>query len=158
MENKELKWYAARITGAGAKQVLESLSQKAERIYVTRHVPGIVFVRCLNKDTYNLYKEFSGHLFFYSDAERKQAGSIPDLEMNNFILVTSSNEEILNLGPVTEDFMTGQRVRVIAGPFAGAEGIVKRIKGDRRLVVSINGVTAVATCFIHPSFLKPVQQ
>ena len=39
-----------------------------------------------------------------------------------------------------------------------AEGVVKRIKGDRRLVVSITGIACVATCFIHPSLLEPIPE
>ena len=34
----------------------------------------------------------------------------------------------------------------------------KRIKGDRRLIVSITGIACVATCFIHPSLLEPVPE
>jgi transcription antitermination factor NusG len=45
---------------------------------------------------------------------------------------------------------------VTDGPFKGAEGHIKRIKRDRRLIVSIDGVVAVATTYIHPKFLKKV--
>ena len=45
-------------------------------------------------------------------------------------------------------------MRVTDGVFKGAEGYVKRIKKDRRLVVSIRGVVAVATSYIPPQFLE----
>jgi transcription antitermination factor NusG len=48
-------------------------------------------------------------------------------------------------------------VVVTDGPFKGAEGHIKRIKKDRRLVVTIAGVVAVATAYIHPSMLKKVE-
>ena len=45
---------------------------------------------------------------------------------------------------------------VTGGPFKGAEGHIKRIKRDRRLIVTIKGVVAVATAYIHPSLLRKV--
>jgi ribosomal protein L24 len=50
----------------------------------------------------------------------------------------------------------GDRVVVTGGPFKGAEGHIKRIKRDRRLVVTIPGIVAVATAYIHPDLLKKV--
>ena len=47
-------------------------------------------------------------------------------------------------------------VRVTEGPFRGAEGYVKRIRRDRRLLVSIEGIVAVATAFIEPQFLEEI--
>ena len=49
-------------------------------------------------------------------------------------------------------------MRVTGGPFKGAEGHIKRIKRDRRLVVTIRGVVAVATTYIHPSLLRRVEE
>ena len=76
--------------------------------------------------------------------------------MNNFILVTSVSDDIIPLGEVSQELLKGDRVRVTGGLFEGAEGVVKRIKGDHRLVVSINSFVAVATCFIKPEFLEKI--
>lgn len=43
-----------------------------------------------------------------------------------------------------------------AGFSEGVEGEFVRVKGDRRVVVSIQGVMAIATAFIHPSLIEPV--
>ena len=51
---------------------------------------------------------------------------------------------------------SGVRVRVTEGPFKGAEGYIKRIKGNRRLIVSIEGVVAVATTYIPGCFLEKI--
>ena len=40
--------------------------------------------------------------------------------------------------------------------FEGAEGYFIRIKGDRRVVVCINGIAAVATAFVHPSLVTKI--
>lgn len=52
----------------------------------------------------------------------------------------------------------GDRVRITGGVFEGVEGIFVRVKGDRRVVVSIQGVMAVATTFIHPSLIVPITE
>lgn len=44
------------------------------------------------------------------------------------------------------------------GPFKGAEGHIKRIKKDRRVVVAIGGVVAVAITYIHPKFLEKIAE
>ena len=41
--------------------------------------------------------------------------------------------------------------------FEGCEGVFMRLKGDRRVVVSIPGVVAVATAFIHPSLIQKLE-
>ncbi|MBP5498693.1 MAG: KOW motif-containing protein, partial [Muribaculaceae bacterium] len=65
-------------------------------------------------------------------------------------------EEIVYLDPAELNLTKGDRVRVLAGPFAGAEGVFVRVKGDRRVVVTIEGVVAVATTFVHPSLIEKI--
>ena len=47
---------------------------------------------------------------------------------------------------------------MLGGIFEGAEGTLLRIKGDRRVVVSIPGVIAVATANIHASLLEKIKE
>ena len=56
------------------------------------------------------------------------------------------------------EYHEGDRVRVTDGPFKGAEGHIRRIRRDRRLVVTIPGIVAVATTYIHPALLKRVTE
>jgi transcription antitermination factor NusG len=58
---------------------------------------------------------------------------------------------------MTNQYHEGDLVRVTEGPFKGAVGHIKRIKKDRRLIVSISGIAAVATSYIHPQFLETVK-
>lgn len=44
----------------------------------------------------------------------------------------------------------------ITGAFRGVEGEFVRVRNDRRVVVTIEGVMAVATTFVHPSLVEPV--
>ena len=54
-------------------------------------------------------------------------------------------------------YKQGDRVRVLEGPLKGAEGYIRRIRKDRRLLVAIEGFIAVATSFIPPQFLAKAE-
>ena len=96
--------------------------------------------------------------FIYRTADRKTEAVIPDKQMAMFQMVCSSGAEGLEF--FADDDMTrykaGDKVRVLEGPLKGAEGYIKRIRKDRRLLVSIEGFIAVATSFIPPQFLEKV--
>ena len=98
--------------------------------------------------------------FLYRTADRKTEAVIPDKQMAMFQLVCSSGAEGLEF--FADDDMTryktGDRVRVLEGPLQGAEGYIKRIRKDRRLLVAIEGFIAVATSFIPPQFLEKVPE
>lgn len=53
-----------------------------------------------------------------------------------------------------EEFKIGDRLRVVAGPFAGYEGYARRIRKNKHIVVEIEGLCAIALPFIHPDLLK----
>ena len=80
-----------------------------------------------------------------------------DSEMYNFMLISQTNNEGLIYIPNEEiKLKAGDRCRIVAGPFKGAEGELIRVKGDRRVVVRINGIMAVATTFIHPKDIDKI--
>jgi transcription antitermination factor NusG len=84
--------------------------------------------------------------------------AIPEREMNLFMLVATSGEQGLEyLCDSPRDYRIGQHVSVIDGPFKGAEGYIHRIKGNRRLIVAIEGVCAVATAYIPQCFLRNIE-
>ena len=151
----ESRWYAARIVGSPAL-FTRRLAHDGIHSYRTRFAPGIVFMRCTAGYASVLISDFWGKLYFYLNPERKFPAPIPEKDMNNFILVTSASDELIPLGEVTPELLKGDRVRVTSGVFRGAEGVVKRIKGDHRLIVSIDCLTAVATCFIRADFLEKI--
>lgn len=84
---------------------------------------------------------------------------VPNNEMENFIKVAGTyDEKLVYLNPDPGDFAKGERVRIIGGDFAGAEGIFVRVKGDRRVVINVEGLVAVATTFIHPSMIEKITE
>ena len=78
--------------------------------------------------------------------------------MKDFIAVAGSVEEqVVYLEPDVSSFAKGDRVRVTGGLFEGTEGYFVRVRGDRRVVVCIPGIAAVATTFIHPSLVEKIE-
>lgn len=98
--------------------------------------------------------------FIYRTPDRKTFEEIPAKQMEIFRLVVSKGAGGLKF--FADDDLTrfkqGQKVRVIDGPMKGAEGYIKRIKKNRRLLVCIEGVIAVATSYIPPKFLEPIEE
>lgn len=79
--------------------------------------------------------------------------------MDIFMLVTSSGEQGMEyFGEDNPKFYKGERVRVIDGKFKGAEGVICRIRKNSRLVVTVQGVCAVATSYIPQAFLMKLQK
>lgn len=84
---------------------------------------------------------------------------IPDQQMKNFIAVAgNTSEQIVYLDPNLSNFKKGDKVKIIGGVFEGANGYFMRIKGDRRVVVCISGIAAVATAFVHPSLVQKIDE
>ena len=81
--------------------------------------------------------------------------AIPEREMNIFMLVTSSGEKGLEYFDTDNPkFYQGDHVKVIDGTFKGAEGYICRIKKNHRLIITDNGVCAVATSNIPQTIMK----
>lgn len=134
-----------------------------ENPHIYKRVPligSVMFVRCLNTEIKRLRSVIGERGFVYLRVDGKSPAEIPDREMAAFRLVADHFHEgmlILQDDAYTR-FREGGRVRVKEGPFKGAEGYVKRIRRDRRLLVAIEGVIAVATSFIPPEMLEPVPE
>ena len=111
-------------------------------------IAGLLFVKCC-EDMLQQVKELArGAAMFYPAPDGTPA-RIRDHEMLMFKMVTSSGDTGLEyLGDDAANYSVGQRVRVLEGVFKGAEGRIRRIHGNRRLVVSVSGICAVATSYI----------
>lgn len=117
----------------------------------------ITFLRCTEDAILKTKADWYHQIGVYRDPERKYPQPIPDYEMDNFRMVLSlRDQEFYPLDIANKEFLAGQRVRVLEGPLKGAEGIIKRIKGDRRLIVQVSGVTAVATSYVPASLLEKI--
>lgn len=82
---------------------------------------------------------------------------VPDKQMNDFIKVASAPaDQFMVLDNNNFTSTIGKRVEITEGYFAGVEGIIKRIKRNKHVVVQISGVAAVAITFVPASQLSVI--
>ena len=170
------KWFAIRVTYNREMKVkreldsihIENFLPMKYRIIVRGEkkikelVPAIhnlIFVY-ITPDDLKSYKATTAlPIRYIMNRETREPIVIPEQQMQNFIAVAGNpTEQIVYLDPDVSNFKKGDKVKIIGGVFEGAEGYFMRIKGDRRVVVCINGIAAVATAFIHPSLVKKIDE
>ncbi len=168
------RWYALKVFYNRTTPVSERIAADGRRSYVPMHrveravggrtvyreeplVGSLMFVRAEERYVVDLERRLTGKVMLYRRSGGREPAPIPDTEMEIFMLVTSIRDR--GLEPVDAfgaDCRRGDRVRVTDGVFKGAEGYVRRIGRDRRLVVSIEGVVAVATSYIPTRYLRKI--
>ncbi len=176
--NEQAVWYAIRVTYNREMKVkceldvlgirnfvpMQYKAQERNGRLVKRLVPSVhnlIFIY-IEPSRMRQYKSTTALPIRYimrrePDGRRKPI-IVPQQQMDSFIAVAGTyDEQLIYLNPDPGDFNQGDRVRILGGPFEGAEGVFVRVKGDRRVVVSIEGVVAVATTFIHPSLLEKIE-
>lgn len=135
---------------------------------IYRRVPmvkSLLFVRADENEIAQVSEMLKGPVdlnkpegFVYRTPDWQGFSVIPERQMTMFQLVTSSGDKGLKFFSADDisRFKQGEKVRVIEGPLKGAEGYIKRVQKNRRLLVGIDGVVAVATSYIPPQFLERV--
>ena len=173
-------WYAMRVTYGRELKIQAAMNGKFEtfipKCYKT--------VERFGKRHYELTSCISNLLFIYGtrnqieEERQKQAEikndkkwhllnfimnhenkmiTVPNKQMEDFIRISNLPvEEIIPLDIREGESLTGQRVKVIDGPLVGIEGFIKRIEGNKRVVVTIDGMLATALKFISPSLLTKI--
>lgn len=157
--SESLHWYAMKVFYNKVQPLIADCKEAGLEFFAPVEVIGsLFFLRC-NENSLNLFlaKHPQG-ISLYRLAGSRQPAVIRDHEMEVFrFVVTAGRQGLELLGEDRPEYHIGDRVVVTDGPFKGAEGHIKRIKKDRRLVVTIPGVVAVATAYIHPSMLKKTE-
>ena len=140
-----------------AMKVVES-NEEGEMRYSYKPIVGsLLFIRCTRSYLIKYKESRDSYFMYYPRADSNLPMEISDSEMNLFIAITSIKDAGLEyIGEDAPEYHVGERVRVIDGIYKGTEGIIKKIKKDRRLIVTVSGVAAFATSFIHPSFLQKI--
>lgn len=153
----DIKWYAAKVFLNRSKSVSETLQKNGIEIYRQEVIPSLIFLHCDEDTITRVNDTFRDKMHIYQNVTKTRLYAIPEKEMASFILVTSNDYNYVTLlGEDKAEYHQGDRVRVKEGPFKGAEGHIKRIKKDRKLIVSINGVVAVALAYIPPQYLEKI--
>ena len=175
MDDQKLHWYALkvfynRITFLKSLREMEGIESYVPMHTVEEYgngrlkyeekqlIPSLMFVHCTQKWLTAFKRQYPDYFMYYTAPESRDPGIISDSEMRSFILVTSADagRRAQYFGADAPEYHTGDHVRVTDGIYKGAEGYIKRIKKDRKLIVSVTGVAVVAVSYIHPSFLEKI--
>ncbi len=176
------RWYVFRASYGREDQASDFIVKDGTYVYVAKHrvlkdvngktkkvteslIPNLLFVyttaekaEAYVKDTPELSYISYYYNHFVSQGDQKNPPlTIPQREMENFILVTSSGSEHVMF--VTNEqchFKGGETVRVTEGVFKGVEGRVARVSGQQRVVVSVTSIGFVTTAYIPTAFLKVI--
>ncbi|MBR3411518.1 MAG: transcriptional regulator [Bacteroidales bacterium] len=157
--NEIVRWYAVKVFFNRMSPLREQLILDRVNFFVPDAIKSLLFIQV--SDSYLASFESSNYsrVWIYRNLLTGKPSAIPDREMELFIFVCTAGERGLSyLGEDRPEYHQGDRVRVIEGPLKGAEGYIKRIKKDRRLVVSVRGVVAVATMHIPPEFIETITE
>ena len=100
------------------------------------------------------------YLQYITDTRSGQKIIIPDHDMQRFIAVAGTyNDHLLYFQPEELNLSKGTKVRITGGDFEGQEGVFLKVKGarDRRVVIAIQGIIAVAMATIHPDLIEVIK-
>ena len=173
----ETRWYAVRVSYGRVLKFCAGLNQdgiesfvpmtrkkvvkNGQTVFIT--VPAISNL-CFVRTTRNILEERMismgerRYAHFIWNVHTRQPIIVADKAMEDFIhICTVMSDETLYLKDITSKLREGQRVRVIDGPFKGIEGTVLRVKRSRRVVVDFPDLLAVATNYIDPRNLEPLE-
>ena len=175
-KSTDIHWYPLRVTYSRELLLKEILDAENIENFIPMHyeyirkgerkvrklvpvVHNLIFVRssleCIERIRQSIALSLAVRYIF--NQELRRPITIPDSQMRSFIAVSGNYEEqIVYLDPIATALQKGDRVRVTGGIFEGVEGVIIRVKGDRRVSVCIQGVMAVATAYIHPSLIERI--
>jgi transcription antitermination factor NusG len=179
-------WYGIKVFYNRVKFIKEKLDAEGITTYVamkrdgTPLIASLMFVHCSLPVVQRIKVENNDYLFVYtrkahsqqtlvnistgasvtvnSDYESNIPSAISDDEMQAFMIVANSGIDTLQyLGDDDPRYHVGAKVRVLKGPLKGAVGYIKRIKKDRKFIVCVSGIAAIATMHINPEDLASVE-
>ncbi len=85
---------------------------------------------------------------------------VPDDQMEQFITICKTcDDNLVYLQPEEINLQEGTRVKILGGTFDGVEGVFVATKGhtEKRVVVLIEGLTAVAMAEVSPDLIQVVE-
>ena len=83
--------------------------------------------------------------------------TVPDRQMVNFMRVASrTDDSVMFLDERSIVGKEGKRVKIMGGVFEGVEGVIRRVKRCKRVVVALDGIASVAIAYVPAGLLMEV--
>ena len=178
-KRKEVAWYVLRVT----YQREIAASKALEELQIEHYVPTVrtrirnekgvsigwkteplihnyIFINDSYENILKLKQTKLDYLRFVMGKDEKgllsEAQYVPDKQMSDFMKVvrTMGSKPV----DVNIDLRKGDRVRVLTGPFEGVEGVFIKMptRHEKRVVIKIEGVAAVATMALNASDIEKI--
>lgn len=179
MDKQRMQWFPMRVTYGRTLQVLHKLEEHGLRCFVPRStkvqkvkghiqerevaaVSGLLFVFSSMEQLLAIKRgyiwanplRFMVHRKVHTPEAPAEVITVPDQQMEQFIRVASvPNEQVFFLTADELDGKVGRTVTIVDGPFKGVQGVLRRVKGNRRVVVEIEGVGGICIQFVPRKFI-----
>ena len=95
------------------------------------------------------------YMLDYTNGDGPVIMTVGDREMENFMRVASKTDDsVMFLDENTIVGKEGKRVKIMGGAFEGVEGVIRRVKRCKRVVVELEGIMSVAIAHVPVGLLK----
>lgn len=154
---QDLKWFATRAIRDRA-YVRRYLQAEGIKTACIADLKTLIFIHCPLAEAKRLKGELWDRVMFYREPDSPDPQPIPDREMKSFLIMAPyHNQPVIYLPVDDPSFFQGRRKRVTRGLFAGCEGVIRRIKGERRLIIRLSTRAAIATPYIPKEYLEDIE-
>lgn len=169
----ENKWFAMRVTYSREQKAQQLLQEVGVECYVPMHlernesgeryvpvVHNLIFVHTSRKfmDDYKRRMEYFCPLRYMIDRSTGLPMVVRDKEMEDFMRVTAEmGGDIVYLDNPSAVVAKGTPIEIVCGPFKGVQGRLLRIRRDRKVVLQLAGIVAVAASGIPMEHCKVLQ-
>ena len=172
----EKHWFAMRVTYSREVKIKEALEERGIECFIpmryqTKVIRGrkakilkpvihnLLFAHATKTEIQEAKKGYD-YLQYIINREHQKI-IVPDAQMQTFIAVAGTyDDQLIWINPEDLNIKKGTRVRITAGDFEGQEGVFVKVKGarDKRVVIAIKGVIAVAMATLHPSLIEVIKE
>ena len=125
-------------------------------------ISNLIFVRSTQERITELKRtnevlEPLRYMLDYTNGDGPVIMTVGAREMANFMRVASKTDDsVMFLDENTIVVKEGKRVKIMGGAFEGVEGVIRRIKRCKRVVVELEGIASVAIAYVPVGLLKEV--
>ena len=172
VSSSDIKWFALRVTYSRELKAQKLLQEAGAECFIPMvcdrnnekecYVPAVhnlIFVHSTRDflDSFKHKVERGCPLRYMMDRSTGLPMVVRDKEMEDFIRVTAEKDEgILYLDNPSVIVTKGTPVELVSGPFKGVRGKLLRIRRDRKVVLQLAGVVAVAVDGIPMQWCKVI--
>ena len=123
-------------------------------------ISNLVFVRSTQERVTELKRtnevlEPLRYMLDFTNGDGPVIMTVGEREMENFMRVaTMTDDSVMFLDENTIVGKEGKRVKIMGGVFEGVEGVIRRVKRCKRVVVELEGIASVAIAHVPVGWLK----